>query len=328
MRSTWQGWGSIEKVEERADGSIIVTGVASHAGVVDSQGEVVTAMAMRDAIPDYMRWAPIREMHGNVAAGTALEMYVDRQGVTRLKAHIVDPVAVLKVKTKTYKGFSIGGRGTRRNAADPSIIEGLSLAECSLVDRPANPAAILTAWKAERAAEAVAALAVEKLKAEAEPTDGEAQPHHRGKCEKCGATLVCIACHTAVRAEAESGKLAKLAASLAERDASIAKIAGERDAARQGLKLARAEAAGLRKALGERDVALGAVMGERDAANEALKRNARGYVRDMSGLIAVEKVADGRGGPMPEPEPEDDGGAVRRLILKAHRNPLPSDGRR
>src|SRR5882762_5090540 len=82
------------------------------------------------------------------AAGTTLEAEVGDDGMTRIVAHVVDPVAVAKVKNKVYRGFSIGGRVTQRDAANPKTITGLVLSEISLVDRPANPEAVFDCWKA------------------------------------------------------------------------------------------------------------------------------------------------------------------------------------
>jgi hypothetical protein len=55
---------------------------------------------------------------------------------------------VAKVRNQVYRGFSIGGRVTRREAGKPNTITGLVLNEISLVDRPANPEAIFDCWKA------------------------------------------------------------------------------------------------------------------------------------------------------------------------------------
>lgn len=140
-------YGAIEKVESLDDGTVRVHGVAS-TETVDDQGEVVLASAMRAAIPDYMRFPAIREMHGLAAAGSALEAEVDDDGITRIVAHVVDPVAVLKVKNQVYRGFSIGGRVTERDTANRKTVTGLLLNEISLVDRPANPGAVFDMWKA------------------------------------------------------------------------------------------------------------------------------------------------------------------------------------
>lgn len=140
-------YASIEKVEDQADGTVKVWGYAS-TGDQDSDGETVTPDAMKAALPDYMKFGAVREMHQSTAAGTAIEAEVQDTGKTWFGAHIVDPVAVKKVQTGVYKGFSIGGKVTERDTADKKIIKGLNLIEVSLVDRPANPGAVFTMYKA------------------------------------------------------------------------------------------------------------------------------------------------------------------------------------
>jgi hypothetical protein len=140
-------YGAIEKVEPQDDGTVRVHGIAT-SETVDDQGEIVRADAIRAALPDYMRFPALREMHQLSAAGTMLEAEVGDDGMTRIVAHVVDPVAVAKVKNQVYRGFSIGGRVTQRDAANPKAITGLVLSEISLVDRPANPEAVFDCWKA------------------------------------------------------------------------------------------------------------------------------------------------------------------------------------
>jgi len=141
-------YGAFSKVEEQDDGTIIVEGIASTESV-DSDGEVVKASAIAAALPDYMRdgTGALREMHQPLAAGTAIASVEGE--VTTIKGHVVDPVAVKKVKAGVYKGFSIGGKVTSRDTAEKNTITGLRLVEISLVDRPANPDARLTMWKAD-----------------------------------------------------------------------------------------------------------------------------------------------------------------------------------
>lgn len=112
----------------------------------DSQGEIVRRAALEAALPAYMRFANIREMHLPSAVGVAKEAAVDETGLY-LKARIVDEEAWRKVKEGVYKGFSIGGAVTARDPADPRIITGVELTEISLVDRPANPEAVFAVWK-------------------------------------------------------------------------------------------------------------------------------------------------------------------------------------
>ena len=101
----------------------------------DLDGEVIALEAIRQALPGYMQWRNVREMHQPSAVGVAEEANVDATGLY-LGARIVDDDAWKKVVGAVYKGFSIGGNVTDR---DGSTITGLELIEISLVDRPANP---------------------------------------------------------------------------------------------------------------------------------------------------------------------------------------------
>lgn len=139
-------FGRIEKVEPLDDGTVKVHGIAS-TEARDDQGEVVLAEAMRAAIPDYLKWPCLREMHQLSAAGKTIEADVGDDKITRIVAHVIDPIAVKKVKSEVYRGFSIGGNVTQRKPGDSKTITGLTLTEISLVDRPANPEAIFDVWK-------------------------------------------------------------------------------------------------------------------------------------------------------------------------------------
>lgn len=141
-------YADIQKVEEQEDGTLKVWGFAS-SGAVDSDGETITPEAMKAALPDYMKFGAVREMHQSIAAGTAFEASVDdTTGKTSFGAHVVDPIAVKKVQTGVYKGFSIGGKVTSRDPLCKTTIKGINLIEVSLVDRPANPEAVFTMYKA------------------------------------------------------------------------------------------------------------------------------------------------------------------------------------
>ena len=193
-------YGAIEKVEPQDDGTVRVHGIAS-SEVVDDQGEIVRADAMRAAIPDYMRFPALREMHQLSAAGTTLEAEVGDDGATRIVAHVVDPIAITKVRNQVYRGFSIGGRVTLREAGNPKAITGLVLNEISLVDRPANPEAIFDCWKASSFSDAIRPRAEWRLPPTVSPAStrepfnppiqiwacGVADHHHRAKGEavKC-----------------------------------------------------------------------------------------------------------------------------------------------
>lgn len=145
-------YAEISKVEDQDDGTIKVWGYAS-SGAEDTDGEVITPEAMKAALPDYLKFGAVREMHGKNAAGTAIEATVEEDGRTFFGAHVVDPVAVKKVQAKVYKGFSVGGNVLARDKVAKNTITELRLIEISLVDRPANPEAIFTMYKAETVAE-------------------------------------------------------------------------------------------------------------------------------------------------------------------------------
>ncbi len=167
-------YGAIEKVEPQDDGTVRVYGIAT-SEAVDEQGEIVRADAIRAAIPDYMRFPALREMHQLSAAGSTLEAEVCEDGTTRIVAHVVDPIAVAKVRNQVYRGFSIGGRVTQREAGKPKTITGLVLNEISLVDRPANPEAIFDCWKAAMPPDAPLGV-VEPGIAKGGPADTEQAP--------------------------------------------------------------------------------------------------------------------------------------------------------
>ena len=101
----------------------------------DSDGEIVTLDAVRSALPGYMDYGNIREMHALKAVGVAQEANVDTKGLF-LTAKIVDDDAWAKCVEGVYKGFSIGGR---KLAKTGNKITSIEMTEISVVDRPANP---------------------------------------------------------------------------------------------------------------------------------------------------------------------------------------------
>jgi hypothetical protein len=150
MSARFHLFGRLRKVEEDDDGTLHVTGIAS-TETVDSAGEIVTAEAIRKALPDFMAHGTgaLREMHGLRAAGKVDHAEIDDQNRTLIEATVVDPVAIKKVQTGVYKGLSCGGRVLGRDPKNRKIITEISLSEISLVDRPANSEAVLTLWKAD-----------------------------------------------------------------------------------------------------------------------------------------------------------------------------------
>jgi len=130
--------------EKKDNDQRIVAGYATTEDL-DSQGEVVKLAAVERALPDYMKYANIREMHQWSAVGKAIQASVDntKKGLY-LVAKVVDEQAWKKVKEGVYNGFSIGGKVVKKVGNN---IEDLVLNEISLVDRPANPSATFSLVK-------------------------------------------------------------------------------------------------------------------------------------------------------------------------------------
>lgn len=124
----------------------IVEGHAFVNEVVEGEGGIrLLRTTMEAATPDYMRWGAVREMHQPSAVGTALGVEWDATGAY-FRAKVVDDAAWAKVKAGVYKGFSVGVlprvmRGNQVTAA--------CWAETSLVDRPKDPDAAFSVFRAE-----------------------------------------------------------------------------------------------------------------------------------------------------------------------------------
>lgn len=122
----------------------IVEGYAS-TEAMDVQGEIVKIEAIVEALPEYMKFGNIREMHQPSAVGKAVSAEVNEKGLY-LSVKVVDDSAWAKVKEGVYNGFSIGGKSLSKIG---DTISKLRLTEISLVDRPANPEAIFNLWKGD-----------------------------------------------------------------------------------------------------------------------------------------------------------------------------------
>jgi hypothetical protein len=140
-------YGEISKVDRDDDGCLQVSGIASSESV-DSDGEVVTAEAMKAALPDYMRGGggPLREMHQPIAAGLVTSATVRDDGSTYIVAKVVDKQAIARIDAGVLRGFSIGGKALARDPNDRHRIVKLRLSEISVVDRGSNPDAVFKVW--------------------------------------------------------------------------------------------------------------------------------------------------------------------------------------
>lgn len=137
--------------------------------LVDIDGHMISLEGYQKALQEYMPWGNIREMH-NTPVGT-VESYGEL-GWNYITVKISDDNAWKKVKDGVYKGFSIGARVLAKSWVDvedvpersfagvpdtikDAIIEvgkvlridKLALVEISLVDRPANPRALILSHK-------------------------------------------------------------------------------------------------------------------------------------------------------------------------------------
>ncbi len=150
--SDLRGYVPITKIDEEKR---LVYGIATN-DVLDNQDEIVEWEATKAAIPEFMKWRNLREMHrADSAAGTVEELEVDEaKRQIPIVAKVVDDGAWKKVKEKVYKGFSIGGKALNRvKEFDEGVGKVISKVkaylwnEISLVDRPANPTCVFTLVK-------------------------------------------------------------------------------------------------------------------------------------------------------------------------------------
>lgn len=153
-------WSFFAKVATVDDEQQIVYGLAAtetpddQAGTWDGrkyEGDIVSLEALEAALPDYLKWSNIREMHQASAVGTATSAEI-KDGALHLAAKIVDREAWDKVRERVYRGFSIGGKVLKAKLVEIGgkiyrYITKLKLYEISLVDRPADQGAEILLWK-------------------------------------------------------------------------------------------------------------------------------------------------------------------------------------
>jgi len=149
--------------EKRDDSQRMVWGYAS-TPELDSQGDRVETEAIRAALPAYMKFGNVREMHERRAVGKTKEATVTDDGLY-IGVKVIDRDAWEKCQEGVLSGFSIGGRVTKRDPSDRSRVTGLILSEISLVDRPANPSAVFDVVKCFAKEEAMEKEALEKIEA-------------------------------------------------------------------------------------------------------------------------------------------------------------------
>ncbi|WP_214103227.1 hypothetical protein [Acrocarpospora catenulata] len=134
----------ITKFERDADGALIVYGKAT-GPQLDLDAQICDPEWLKKAMPAWMEFGNIREMHGPIAAGVGIELEAKGDDWW-LKSKCVDPGTARKIEQGVLKGYSIGIKGPKvvKDAAAPGgrIVGGI-VAETSYVDRPCNPTATL-----------------------------------------------------------------------------------------------------------------------------------------------------------------------------------------
>ena len=140
----------LTKREKQADGTLLVTGVATDP-TLDADEQICDPAWLKSAMPAWFSTgANVRYMHQSDAVGVATK-YDQAEGDQHIiTARIVDDAAIKKVEHGVLQGFSIGIRNPRIRAdksAPGGVLCGGSVVEVSLVDRPANPACMLTLAK-------------------------------------------------------------------------------------------------------------------------------------------------------------------------------------
>jgi hypothetical protein len=108
-----------------------------------TDGFIVTKEAMKAAWDDYMKFANIREMHKDIAAGVVKEYSFEDDGV-HIGVYVADESTWAKIKAGVLKAFSIGAQSLQKIG---NVITEIILYEISLVDRPADPGAVVTMFR-------------------------------------------------------------------------------------------------------------------------------------------------------------------------------------
>lgn len=134
----------ITKAERDEYGDLIVFGKATGPDL-DSDEQVCDADWLKSAMPAWMVWGNLREMHGPICAGVGIELNADGDDWL-LKSKVIDDGTAKKIEAGGLKGYSVGIKNAKvvRDKAAPGgrIVSG-DICEISYVDRPCNPTARL-----------------------------------------------------------------------------------------------------------------------------------------------------------------------------------------
>ena len=143
-------FGPITKVEKDGDARI-VWGKATDE-TLDSDLQIINGKWAAKAMAKWFTTgANVRQQHATTLppAGKGIELVSQDDGEW-LRSRIVEPVAVRLLDEQVYQGYSVGVSQphiSRSNKARNGEIDAGEIVEVSIVDRPANPSAVLSVVK-------------------------------------------------------------------------------------------------------------------------------------------------------------------------------------
>jgi hypothetical protein len=131
------------------DGDLIVYGKATGPDI-DLDEQICDPNWLRTAMPEWMKFGNLREMHQPIAAGVGLDLEAKGDDWF-LKSQVIDENTKRKIEAGVLKGYSVGIKNAKvvKDAAARGgrIVSG-TIVEVSYVDRPCNPTATATIAKA------------------------------------------------------------------------------------------------------------------------------------------------------------------------------------
>lgn len=139
----------IVKSERDENGDLLVYGKATGPDL-DLDAQICDPTWLKSAMPAWMEWGNVREMHAGIASGVGMELTEVGED-WMLLSKCVDKSTAAKIEAGVLKGYSIGisDAGVVKDAiARNGRINRGAIVEISYVDRPCNPTAKLAIAKA------------------------------------------------------------------------------------------------------------------------------------------------------------------------------------
>lgn len=145
---------TVTKSERDDAGDLIVYGKATGPDL-DLDAQVCDPAWLKSAMPAWMTWGNLREMHQPIAAGVGIELAAEGDD-WMLKSKVVDDGTAKKIEAGALKGYSVGIKNAQvvKDAKAPGgRIVGGEIVEVSYVDRPCLPTATMSICKAAASGE-------------------------------------------------------------------------------------------------------------------------------------------------------------------------------